>query len=146
MTSTNLTTLADSKDLLQRKVAEHIHSDYIDYRTSVLTEGDIDDKRKLFELQAKIIGAEADKKADPHANLPVFNFIIHRGTVQATLQEPEAPLTIQAPRKRKKRTKQAVDIEDVQPLELLPVTTAGNSAEAVDELLSNLDDLFAGGN
>ena len=82
---------AEQKAALQTRAAEDVLGDYKEYRAAALTDGSIDDKRKLVELQMRLIGAEADKKADPNANLPVFNFVFHSGGMQATMQvQPDA--------------------------------------------------------
>ncbi len=64
----------------------------VDYYEQVMSDGDLEDKRKAIELAARITGAEAEKKVNPLAGLPVFNIVIHSGHgggVTAALQSAE---------------------------------------------------------
>lgn len=92
---TELTNIIERRTELQARAAEDVLDDYKHYREEVLTDGDADDMRKLVELQMKLIGAEADKKGDANAHLPVFQFVFHGGAVEATIQA--SPVTLEAP-------------------------------------------------
>ena len=72
--------IPERKDTLQQRAARDILGDYLEYRKMVAMDGTVDDRRKLTELQIRLIGAEVEKKVDPNANLPVFNFIINGGS------------------------------------------------------------------
>lgn len=128
MAETALSIIPERKSTLQTRAARDVLSDYVDYRASVLTDGSVDDKRKLVELQMRLIGAEADKKLDPNANLPTFNFVFHNG-IHASI---EPALQVQ-------------DITDVQPKEepqLLQVQTQPPptlEASGLDALLGDID-------
>lgn len=142
MSNPQATTIAEAKSLIQQTAAEHLRADFIDYRSAVLTDGGPDDMRKLVELEIRLIGAEADKKGDGFANLPVFNFIIHRGDqptdgTRSEHSETDADVVDVEP------------IEPVQPLQLaepeepLVLTTTNPVPEQkLGQLLSNLDGLF----
>lgn len=142
MSNHQATTIAEAKALIQRTAAEHLRADFIDYRSAVLTDGGPDDMRKLVELEIRLIGAEADKKADGFANLPVFNFIIHRGDQQTEITSTEHSET-------------GADVVDVGPIEPVPPLQLAEPDEPVvlatinpvpeqklGQLLSNLEGLF----
>ena len=133
------TTIATAKSELQERAARDIVEDYRDYRSSVLTDGDPEDKRKLVEMQIRLIGAEVDKKGDGFGSLPVFNFIIHRGD-QGTKVQPTVLREVQA---------DVVDVEPVQTLQLeeptepLVITQPHVVPEQkLGQLLSDLEGLF----
>lgn len=130
-------TIATAKSQLQNRAANDILEDYKDYRSSVLTDGGPEDKRKLVELQIRLIGAEADKKGDGFGSLPVFNFIIHRGDQDTKVQ----PTVLQEV--------DVVDVEPVQQLQLeepkepLVITQPHVVPEQkLGQLLSDLEGLF----
>jgi len=128
----NITTLAAAKTALQDRAAKDIIDDYKAYREAVNTDGNVDDKRKLVELQMRLTGAEADKKADPLSNLPVFNFIINRDRGEA------APAEVEVVKTRKKLPKAAepevTDVTEIpQPLQM---------PAKLDELFDNLDSIL----
>ena len=136
------TTIADAKALIQRTAAEHLRADFIDYRTSVLTDGGPEDMRKLVELEIRLIGAEADKKGDGLGNLPVFNFIIHRG---------DQPTEI-ARSAHREPASDVVDVEPIEPVQQLQLeeptepmvltTTHPVPEQKLGQLLSDLEGLF----
>lgn len=134
--STDITTIAEAKTLLQNKAAEVLLQDFKEYRTAVITDGTIDDKRKLIEMEMRLTGAEPDKKLDQFANLPVFNFIINRG--QGTEAPGEAaPLEtvteIQVEPVRRKRGRPPKVRPPVQ--ELQPVQPTSNRKDLTPLLL-----------
>lgn len=136
------TTIATAKSELQERAARDIVEDYKDYRTSVLTDGGPEDKRKLVEMQIRLIGAEVDKKGDGFGSLPVFNFIIHRGD-QPTEITPSA---------RHEPAADVVDVEPIEPVQQLQLeeptepmvltTTHPVPEQKLGQLLSDLEGLF----
>lgn len=130
-------TIATAKSQLQNRAAEDILEDYKDYRSSVLTDGGPEDKRKLVELQIRLIGAEADKKGDGFGSLPVFNFIIHRGDQDTKVQQTVL---------------QEVDVVDVEPVQTLQLEEPSEPLvitqphvipeQKLGQLLNDLDGLF----
>ena len=127
--------LATAKTELQSRAADDIIEDYKEYRTAVLTDGSVEDKRKLVELQMRLTGAEADKKGDGFGNLPVFNFIINRGEKGETKRPVGRP--------RREETIDVSAIADVQTLEISNEQPAPLVPEVnVDELMANLDTIF----
>lgn len=58
---------------------------YVEYREKLAAGGTVEDYRKAVEMHVKTLGLEAEKKTDPNAGLPVFNFIFENGGVQATM-------------------------------------------------------------
>ena len=145
---TNVATLSEAKTLLQNKAAEVLMQDFKDYREAVITDGTIDDKRKLIEMEMRLTGAEPDKKADPFANLPVFNFIINRSHDGATPDSAAEQVTeIQVEPERRKRGRppkvrsaQPEDVTDVQ--ELQPVETQGPTRKDLTPLLIELENVL----
>lgn len=127
--TTAITTIAEAKTLLQNRAAEVLMQDFKVYREAVIMDGSIDDKRKLIEMEMRLTGAEPDKKADPFANLPVFNFIINRsGDAPATgpeqvqqvdeLQvEPERRKRGRPPKVRPAPPEDVTDVQEQQPLD-----------------------------
>ena len=134
MSNLPATTIADAKALIQRTAAEHLQADFNDYRSSVLTDGGPEDMRKLVELEIRLIGAEADKKGDGFGNLPVFNFIIHRGD-----PEGDEPQTVQ-----QVTDVEVLDVTEVQPVQPAPPEepVAPVTEKKLDLLLSDLEGLF----
>lgn len=129
----NLITIAAAKTALQNKAAEDIIADYKAYREAVSTDGNVDDKRKLVELQMRLTGAEPDKKADPLSNLPVFNFIINRDRGEA------APAAVEVTPNRKKLPKSAEpDVTDVTEITPQPLRVSAN----LDDMFNNLDSIL----
>jgi hypothetical protein len=128
-----LTTIVAAKTALQNKAAEDMMADYKEYRQAVLTDGNVEDKRKLVDLQMRLTGAEADKKTDPLSNLPVFNFIINRDRGEA------APAEVEVIKTRKKLPKaaanQVTDVTEVTP-KPLPVPSS------LDVMFTNLDSML----
>lgn len=51
--------------------------------TELHASGDAKDMLRFLEHVTKTLGAEADKKADAGAGLPIFNFVFNNGGVQA---------------------------------------------------------------
>ena len=145
---TNVATLSEAKTLLQNKAAEVLMQDFKDYREAVITDGTIDDKRKLIEMEMRLTGAEPDKKADPFANLPVFNFIINRshdGTTPDSTAEQVTEIQVEPERRKrgrppKVRSAQPEDVTDVQ--ELQPVETQGPTRKDLTPLLIELENVL----
>lgn len=145
---TNIATLSEAKTLLQNKAAEVLLQDFKDYREAVITDGTIDDKRKLIEMEMRLTGAEPDKKADPFANLPVFNFIINRsndGTTPDSAAEQVTEIQVEPERRKrgrppKVRSAQPEDVTDVQ--ELQPVETQGPTRKDLTPLLIELENVL----
>ena len=127
--------LATAKTELQSRAADDIIEDYKEYRTAVLTDGSVEDKRKLVELQMRLTGAEADKKGDGFGNLPVFNFIINRG------EQGEAKRPVGRPRRE-----ETIDVSAITEVQAIEVSTEKPSTQVpevnVDELMANLDTIF----
>lgn len=127
--------LATAKTELQSRAADDIIEDYKEYRTAVLTDGSVEDKRKLVELQMRLTGAEADKKGDGFGNLPVFNFIINRGEKGETKRPVGRP-----------RREETIDVSAITEVQALEVSTEKPSPQVpevnVDELMANLDTIF----
>lgn len=92
--------------------------------------GDPQQMLRFLEHATKTLGAEADKKADAGAGLPVFNFVFNNGGVQASaviekVQEvienaaqgalPNEPTAVIEPAKPKQMTieMKPVDLSDI---------------------------------
>lgn len=127
--------LSSAKTELQSRAADDLIADYKEYRTAVLTDGSVEDKRKLVELQMRITGAEADKKGDGFGNLPVFNFIINRGEQGETKRPVGRP-----------RREETIDVSAITEVQALEVSAEKPSPQVpevnVDELMANLDTIF----
>lgn len=52
--------------------------------TELHASGDAKDMLRFLEHVTKTLGAEADKKVDAGAGLPIFNFVFNNGGVQAS--------------------------------------------------------------
>ena len=90
--------IATEKARLQERAAQDIYADYEDYRQEVLTDGNAEDKRKLVDMQMKLIGAEMDKKSGVYDGLAVFHFhMAAPGESMALEVVQEAPKAIEAP-------------------------------------------------
>lgn len=145
---TNIATLSEAKTLLQNKAAEVLMKDFKEYREAVITDGTIDDKRKLIEMEMRLTGAEPDKKADPFANLPVFNFIINRshdGTTPNSAAEQVTEIQVEPERRKRGRPPKVrpappEDVTDVQ--ELQPVETQGPTRKDLTPLLIELENVL----
>lgn len=106
----------------------------------VMAEGSVEDMRKAVDLIVKTTGAEAEKKADANAGLPVFNIVFHAptGTLQVTNETPAAPpaLVHEEPL--------TLDLEPSPVAEPVEAPTSGKAVEALPELVVQampLDDL-----
>jgi hypothetical protein len=108
------------------------------YVERVFHEGNIEDMRKAVDLIMRVTGAEADKKADPNAGLPVFNFTFTGiGGVQATIvAEPAAP-ALPIP-------EESLEILDVvaTTVKATPLPAPSPEPEALDDMVRALDDLL----
>jgi hypothetical protein len=147
--SKQLSVINEAKNALQTRAAEVLLQDFKEYRTAVITDGTVDDKRKLVELEMRLTGAEPDKKADPFGNLPVFNFIINRGQdvpaqqaepMQTVETMPDQP--VKRPRGRPRKV-QTVMIEDaVEVRELQPIDQLGPERKDLTPLLMELENVL----
>ena len=146
--SKQLSVINEAKNALQTRAAEVLLQDFKEYRTAVITDGTVDDKRKLVELEMRLTGAEPDKKADPFGNLPVFNFIINRshdGTTPDSTAEQVTEIQVEPERRKrgrppKVRSAQPEDVTDVQ--ELQPVETQGPTRKDLTPLLIELENVL----
>lgn len=119
---------------IQHHAALYALSDLVAWRERVHTDGNVDDFRKLVEFETRMFGAEPDKKVDPNANLPVFNFVFHNG-IHATIEPAPGPAA----------TADVTDVQakgedDVPYLEVVqtkPPPTMDSSG--LDELLGDID-------
>ncbi len=100
-----ISTISSKKQVLQELAASHMVADFMDYRDKVLVDGDVDDHRKLIEVEMRLTGAEMDKKVDPNAHLTTFNFVFNNGGVHATIETKPA------------------DVLEAKPLEVLEDVT-----------------------
>lgn len=96
--------------------------------------GDAKDMLRFLEHVTKTLGAEADKKADAGAGLPIFNFVFNNGGVQANavlekVQEVIDNVAVaQAQPALPNDPTPALEVEDVKPrtmtVQMTPVTSA----------------------
>jgi hypothetical protein len=97
----------------------------------------LEERRKTVDMLLRYTGAEPDKKVDPNANLPTFNFVINGGQVQATMVSPGAqaadPLDALEGADRSNPL-----VTDVEPRAVTPVPE-------VDDLMGSLDDMLGFG-
>ena len=83
--------------------------------------GDAKDMLRFLEHVTKTLGAEADKKADAGAGLPIFNFVFNNGGVQANavlekVQEViDNVVTAQAQPALPNDPTPVLEVEDVKP-------------------------------
>lgn len=102
--------------------------------TELHASGDAKDMLRFLEHVTKTLGAEADKKADAGAGLPIFNFVFNNGGVQANavlekVQEViDNVVTTQAQPALPNDPTPALEVEDVKPrtmtVPMTPVTSA----------------------
>lgn len=87
--------------------------------TELHASGDAKDMLRFLEHVTKTLGAEADKKADAGAGLPIFNFVFNNGGVQANavlekVQEVIDNVVTAQPALPNDPTP-AMEVEDVKP-------------------------------
>lgn len=94
----------------------------------VLAEGSVEDMRKAVDLIVKTTGAEAEKKQDANAGLPVFNFVFHSatGTIQVAQEAPAPALKHEEPL--------TLDLEEVQAPEPVKAPRRGKAVKALPEV------------
>ena len=102
--------------------------------TELHASGDAKDMLRFLEHVTKTLGAEADKKADAGAGLPIFNFVFNNGGVQANavlekVQEViDNVVTTQAQPALPNDPTPVLEVEDVKPrtmtVPMTPVTSA----------------------
>jgi len=102
--------------------------------TELHASGDAKDMLRFLEHVTKTLGAEADKKADAGAGLPIFNFVFNNGGVQANavlekVQEViDNVVTAQAQPALPNDPTPVLEVEDVKPrtmtVPMTPVTSA----------------------
>lgn len=123
--------LAVFKEALHEMLAEGVASLLPNYFEALAGPGaTIEDKRKAIDMAARIVGAEADKKADPNAGLATFNFVFNNGAMQAT---PVLEVVEEVPM----LTEQNRELLRTMEAEL------GSSGELSPELVEGLSDLDA---
>lgn len=89
--------------------------------TELHASGDAKDMLRFLEHVTKTLGAEADKKADAGAGLPIFNFVFNNGGVQANavlekVQEViDNVVTTQAQPALPNDPTPVLEVEDVKP-------------------------------
>jgi hypothetical protein len=106
--------------------------------------GKVEDLRKAIEFMTSATAAAIEKKADPNANLPVFNFTFVNGGVQATQmvegvpRAPEATQVVEVVAQLP-RTEliQELDIQLSAPPQVTPEELAALRAE-LDDMLGDL--------
>lgn len=95
-------------------------------------QGDPKDMLRFLEHATKTLGAEADKKVDAGAGLPIFNFVFNNGGVQANavlekVQEVIDNVVTAQPALPNDPTP-VLEVEDVKPrtmtVQMTPVTSA----------------------
>ena len=99
------TDLTQFREEIRDDVRRTFKADWHDYRTTVYTDGSIEDKRKMVEIGMRALGFDADKKVDPLAGktLVTVTFINGATQVSATpidveaveVVEPKAPVVDQ---------------------------------------------------
>lgn len=94
-----------------------------------MAEGSVEDMRKAVDLIVKTTGAEAEKKQDANAGLPVFNIVFHAptGTLQMTNEAPAPALVHEEPL--------TLELEPVTQPEPVEAPTEGKAAEALPTLV-----------
>lgn len=134
MTSTALVSIAKQKTALQERAAAHMLVDYEDYRDAVSTDGSVDDKRKLLELQMRLTGAEMERKVDQNAHLATFNFVFNNGITATMVPAPTEVVDMGM-----------ADVVDVEPTETPPpppgVRPMTVEMMDVDAMLGDLDEM-----
>lgn len=89
--------------------------------TELHASGDAKDMLRFLEHVTKTLGAEADKKVDAGAGLPIFNFVFNNGGVQANavlekVQEViDNVVTAQAQPALPNDPTPVLEVEDVKP-------------------------------
>lgn len=98
----------------------------------------LEERRKTVDMLLRYTGAEPDKKVDPNANLPVFNFTINGGQVQATMVSPGARQI--DPLDALEGADQANPlVTDVEPRTLAAVPEVDAPDTALETMLTDLD-------
>jgi hypothetical protein len=86
----NAVTPVEHREFVQAAWREATPGLLEDYFTKLAGEGaTIDDLRKALELAAKATGSDSEKKTDPNAGLPVFQFTFVNGTATAQVVQQE---------------------------------------------------------
>jgi hypothetical protein len=80
--------LTEFKRLLHGQMQDTLLDQYHDYLVAVKASDDPEVKRKCVAMHIQTIGAEHKEKADPNANLPVFNFTFTSTGMSATATLP----------------------------------------------------------
>lgn len=129
-------TPTEHKDFVQAAWRDATGDLITEYLTRLHSEeATIDDIRKALELANRVTGAEVDKKGDPNAGLPTFNFIFSNGGVTAM---PVVELA-------------APDVEDAAPREIPALQVEPPRPEnppppapSMEDMMAGLDDMLGG--
>lgn len=78
------------KEALHQGLAANSLAIVESYVDKVLASDDPEVQRKAIDLIARVTGAEAVKKADPLAGLPMVNITFVNGGIQVSAQAPQA--------------------------------------------------------
>lgn len=132
MTSTAIS-ISKQKQVLQELAAAYLTDDYLEYRDKVRADGDIEDYRKLNELNMKLTGAEMERRIDQNAHLATFNFVFNNG-IKATITEHKQEVleTLEDVTPQPAAQPDIVDAQ-IKVVEVPP--------QDVDALLSGLDEM-----
>ena len=80
--------LAAFRDSVLEDVRQNFREDFYSYRESVLTDGGVDDKRKLTEINIRLLGLEPKAKDDPYAGKTVVSITVVNGSTQIKALQP----------------------------------------------------------
>lgn len=102
------------------------------------SEGKVEDLRKAIEFMTASTGAAAEKKADPNASLPVFNFTFVNGGMQAA----SVPLVEEVAPAKPQTTVALPATELIQELDVSVSPPPEVTVEQLAELRAELDDML----
>lgn len=114
------------------------------YLEQVEIDGSVEDRRKGLEFEMRVLGLEAEKKQDPYANLPVFNFVFSNGSISATNITPAAIEVVEAlppPVTAAHLDTTVLELGQAQMPVAEPPSIASVSQAEMNDLLDDLDKL-----
>lgn len=126
-------TPTEHKEFVQaawREATGGLIEDYLERLAS--PEATIDDLRKAIEMANKVTGAEADKKVDPNAGLPTFNFVFSNGGVTVMPIAELAPADVEDVLHRGVVTLEVTPFENTPPIQ----------SPSLEDMMAGLDDML----
>lgn len=116
------------RDTVLAQTRQTFLEDVYSYREAVLTDGNVEDKRKLVEIGIKLLGLEPKAKDDPLSGKTVVSITVVNGSTQIKTTQPEPALEVEC-----RAVTQEVEMAYQAPQV---------SAVDISELVGGLDDLL----